>query len=37
MTRITAWTRDQQLEMLQLVNYSYETQIRRQENCRTSR
>ena len=24
MTRITAWTRDQQLEMLQLVNYSYE-------------
>ena len=24
MTRITAWTRDQQLERLQLVNYSYE-------------
>ena len=24
MTRITAWTRDQQLEMLQLIKYSYE-------------
>ena len=24
MTRITAWTRDQQLEMLQLVKFSYE-------------